>query len=113
MHKLPPLLLPFVGLLWFSPGPLLAHDFWSNGQRVDPATKFLCCGNSDHFELNEDQVTFVEKGFRIQGVFVTDEGAVRLDQTVPANRAQPSPDGKYHINLVDGRIRCFFAPFSY
>lgn len=96
-----------------APLPVVAHEFWGNGQRVDPITKHLCCGDADHFELVSEQIAYLPNGYRVRGHFVTREGLIGIDETIPSDHAQPSPDGKFHINLIDGRIRCFFAPLSY
>ena len=78
-----------------------AHDFWSNGSRVDPLTKQLCCGQGDHIELTDDQVTRVPGGYEIMGDFVDGKSI------------QPSPDSRWHINRWGGRVRCTFGPLSF
>ena len=102
----------FVGLSLLVAAPALAHDFWSNGERVDPVTKQLCCSESEHFQLSAAQVETLPDGFRVTGEFETGEGHVSLNELVPSARTMPSPDGRYHVNIIDGRVQCFFAPLT-
>lgn len=90
-----------------------AHDFWSNGEPVDPATKRWCCNQSDHYVVEDRQVRRVAQGFRVTGRFDTTDGPVGIDQIVAENHAIPSPDGQFHIFLNDGSIRCIFAPMIF
>jgi hypothetical protein len=91
-----------------------AHDYWSDGTRVDPVTKWLCCSDSDHFLLDDSQVRKVEQGFRVSGRFDTKEGPVGIDELINWERVKPSPDGRFHAFIDgDGDIRCFFAPIVF
>jgi hypothetical protein len=90
-----------------------AHDFWSDGSLIDPVTKRWCCNEADHFAIEETQVRRVDKGYRVTGRFLTVDGPVGLDQIVEFQHVFPSPDGRFHVFLGDGVIRCFFAPIFY
>ena len=45
--------------------PARAHDYWSNGHRVDPITKNLCCSGADTKELDPKLVKAEQGGFRL------------------------------------------------
>lgn len=80
--------------------PALAHDFWGNGQEVDPVTKQLCCGKGDAHVL--DERTAIARG---NGYYLKDTG-----ETIPYGRVQPSPDGLIWAFRWGGETKCFFAP---
>lgn len=79
-----------------------AHDWWGNGQEVDPKTKGLCCGKSDCKQIDIGQVH--------QGA-----NGVHLDTTgedLPYSRVQPSPDGHYWQCSRPGHTYCYFQPMG-
>ena len=93
--------------------PSFAHDFWSNGVVVDPVTKWICCSKSDHFVLTANEVHKIKDGFLVTGHFETPDGDFDIDQIIHPERIMPSPDGYFHVFIVDDEVRCFFAPLLY
>ncbi|MFI5016255.1 MAG: hypothetical protein ACHQAY_28305 [Hyphomicrobiales bacterium] len=84
-------------------GPASAHDFWSDGRRVDPLTKNLCCSGADTKELDPSLVKAEPGGFRL-----TD-----TNEFIPFARVQPSPDNAIWVSRWGGQSKCFFYPSSY
>jgi hypothetical protein len=78
----------------------LAHDFWIDGQRVDPQTKKLCCGENDCRIVPDSVVHITPWGYRLD-----DTG-----ETIPMSRVQPSPDGLTWRCRWGGETQCFFSP---
>ncbi|MDX8433681.1 MULTISPECIES: hypothetical protein [Mesorhizobium] len=82
-----------------------AHDWYED--KIDPLTKFKCCGGHDCRAIPQSSVrsrtdggyTYLPHGFNI-----------------PRERVQESPDGQYHIcentYVITNQpyLRCFFAP---
>ncbi len=77
-----------------------AHDHWINkGGYRSPMDNSPCCGEGDCFQVEPVRVT-------AQGYLI-----LALNELVPFNEAQPSPDGAYwRCKRPDGSRRCFFAP---
>ncbi|SDR10080.1 hypothetical protein SAMN05519103_00743 [Rhizobiales bacterium GAS113] len=90
-------------MLYAGAQPVRAHDYWSDGKRVDPITKNLCCSGSDTKELDPAVVKPVAGGF-----LLTD-----THEFIPADRVQPSPDSAIWASRWGGETRCFFYPFSF
>jgi len=78
--------------------PAAAHDYWGNGQEIDPVTKFLCCGQSDCKEVDPASMHVEGDLYRFDDT----------DLTIPVSRAQPSPDGLVWRCIFAGEIRCLF-----
>jgi hypothetical protein len=81
-----------------------AHDWYED--KIDPLTKFKCCGGSDCRAIPQSTVRSRSDG-----------GYTYLPHnfTIPPDRVQKSPDGQYHIcesTYVNKQVylRCFFAP---
>jgi hypothetical protein len=94
--------------------PAFAHDFWDNKQRVDPATKQLCCGKNDCRKLEPSDVHQVDDGWEVLDL-------QRIWRIVGLASTLPSPDGKFYVceygwgidpETPRGHIKCFFAPLS-
>jgi hypothetical protein len=85
---------------------VFAHDVWTNGEKVDPITKFKCCGESDCHLIPVDGLQQVDGGWEIKL-----HAAVEPD-FVSNDRVQPSPDGQFWACEWGGQVRCFFAPMS-
>jgi hypothetical protein len=80
-----------------------AHDYWSNGKRVDPVTKNLCCDGGDTKELDPHTVIEEQGGFRL-----LDTG-----EFIPFDRVQPSPDNSIWASrwgFPRPSTQCFFYP---
>lgn len=105
---------------FLSCAPAHAHDFWENGEPVDPVTKFKCCGKNDCRPLDPAEAQETDGGWHVldaQGVW----------RFLTFDRVQPSPDGKFHVcewgqadssseevsTMTAGRIKCFFAPMGF
>jgi hypothetical protein len=104
--------------------PAFCHNFWGNGDEVDPTTKQKCCGENDcHSFIAPNEPTKVDGGYSVK-----DESGV--ERFVPDYMVQPSKDGYFWIcewgndtswdiengyqrNVPQGRIKCFFAPLTY
>jgi hypothetical protein len=95
--------MAFISALTFAGSAAVAHDFWDNGDPVDPVTKFKCCGENDCLSLAEDLVTRVEGGFLFRDT----------QEIITDDHVQPSPDGHFWRCVWGGQTRCFFAPFTY
>ncbi|MGP0060257.1 MAG: hypothetical protein ACLPID_13320 [Beijerinckiaceae bacterium] len=95
--------IAFISALTFAGSVAVAHDFWDNGDPVDPVTKFKCCGENDCLSLAEDLVTRVEGGFLFRDT----------QEIITDDHVQPSPDGHFWRCVWGGQTRCFFAPFTY
>lgn len=82
-----------------------AHDWYED--KVDPQTKFKCCGGSDCRAIPRSSVRS-----RIDGGYTY----LPHNFIIPRDRVQESPDGQYHIcestYVVTNQLywRCFFAP---
>src|SRR3954451_8449857 len=63
--------------------PAAAHDFWLDRSRVDPRTKFYCCGENDCHLLP------VSQAHPTRGGYLLDD----TSETITWDRVQPSPDG--------------------
>jgi Zn ribbon nucleic-acid-binding protein len=82
-----------------------AHDWYED--RVDPQTRFKCCGGADCRAIPRSSVQS-----RING------GYIYLPHgfNIPRSRVQESEDNQYHIcegtYVVTNQLylRCFFAP---
>ncbi len=75
----------------------LSHDNWINSRRN--AMGEMCCGEGDCFMVEPVRTT-------AQGYLI-----LALNELVPFNEAQPSPDGAFwRCKRPDGSRRCFFAP---
>jgi hypothetical protein len=77
-----------------------AHDFWIDGQRVDPATKKLCCGENDCRVVPLEIAHVTQYGYRLEDT----------NEIIPWSRVQPSPDGAMWRCQWGGETQCFFAP---
>ncbi len=86
-------------LLWSADAQ--AHDFWSNGRKVDPITKQLCCSGSDTTQLSIKMIE-IEKD---KGIKLLDTG-----ELIPFDRVQPSPDDNIWVSRWGGSTKCFFYP---
>jgi hypothetical protein len=107
---------------WLICAPAHAHDFWDNGEPVDPVTKAKCCGKSDCRSIQPSEAQETEGGWKVLDA----HGVWRFLST---DRVQPSPDGNFHVcewgaldsysssaevsTATAGRIKCFFAPMAY
>ena len=80
--------------------PALAHDFWLNDSAVDPWTKRVCCGKNDARILDPAQVHVTPRGYKLDDT----------QETVPFERAQPSPDGQIWAFRWAAMTQCFFVP---
>jgi hypothetical protein len=60
----------------------------------------LCCGEKDCAELAAGDVDVVPHGYLVKSI----------NEFVPYEEAQPSPDGHYWRCAWGGARRCFFAP---
>lgn len=82
-----------------------AHEWYED--KIDPLTKFKCCGGSDCRAVPRSSVRS-----RIDGGYTY----VPHNFNIPRDRVQESPDGQYHIcestYVVTNQLywRCFFAP---
>jgi len=115
-----------------------AHDFWENGEPVDPATKIKCCGKNDCYTFyppKYDETT----GKLIYGwpePERVDGGYTMIDRSgkkrfIADKHVQPSPDGFFHAcewgstgyvpegyrdedaeGNGAGIVKCFFAPMT-
>ena len=80
--------------------PALAHEFWLDESAVDPWTKRVCCGKNDARILDPSQVHVTERGYKLDDT----------QETVPFERAQPSPDGRIWAFRWAAMTQCFFIP---
>ena len=83
--------------------PARAHDYWSNGHRVDPITKNLCCSGADTKELDPKLVKAEQGGFRLMDT----------NEFIPFERVQPSPDNAIWVSRWGCTSKCFFYPSSF
>jgi hypothetical protein len=83
--------------------PSAAHDYWSDGHRVDPMTKTLCCSGADTKELDPSLVKAEQGGFRL----------IDTNEFIPFERVQPSPDNAIWVSRWGGTSKCFFYPSVY
>jgi hypothetical protein len=101
--------------------PAVAHDYWSNGDKVPDWIKSSCCGKADAHHLRPDQVHDYGDWYEIDG-YTANGGKI------PRVRAQPSQDGEYWVFYADypaqqgmmGRqaasqstVYCFFVPMAF
>ncbi len=81
-------------MLTMASGTVQAHDWYP----------FYCCHDKDCRPVDESAVKFTPKGW-----FITNTG-----ETIPFNRAQYSPDGRFHIcsygGLPEAKTICLFTP---
>jgi hypothetical protein len=102
-------------LALFLPSAALAHDEWiSRGQLKNGAGEW-CCGEGDCAVMDSGAVAAKGYGYSIYGHgTITSKGVpsrVFIDEIVPLNEAQPSPDGHFwRCQRPDKSRRCFFAP---
>lgn len=82
-----------------------AHDWYTD--KIDPVTKFRCCGGTDCRPIPQSSVqSRVDGGY----VYLPDGFNISRD------RVQESPDDQYHIcenhYVITNQpyLRCFFAP---
>jgi hypothetical protein len=83
--------------------PASAHDYWSDGRRVDPVTKNLCCSGADTKELDASLVKQEKGGYLL----------IDTNEFIPFERVQPSPDSAIWVSRWGGTSKCFFYPSSY
>jgi hypothetical protein len=82
-----------------------AHDWYED--KIDPQTKFKCCGGSNCHAIPRSSVRS-----RIDGGYTY----LPHNFTIPRDRVQESQDDQYHIcedtYVVTNQLylRCFFAP---
>jgi hypothetical protein len=108
-------LLGLLGLLLIGTVYLQAHDLgngvqgdtWTNGEKVNPATKYKCCGENDCHLALPDGLEQVDGGWRVKMRTYKQEWVM-----VPDAQVQPSPDGKFWVCEWGGEVRCFFVPMS-
>ena len=92
--------------------PSSAHDTWISRGGLRNAAGEWCCGTGDCAVMDPGAVHFTPAGYSLQG-YGTIDGEQRefYKETIPAQEAQPSPDGAYwRCKRDDGSRRCFFAP---
>lgn len=86
-----------------------AHDFWKNGEKVDPVTKNFCCGAGDCRAMQKNEVRVERYGYRL----------LDTNELISFGRAQPSPDGEYWVcRWGEGtrsgvETKCFFSGEMY
>jgi hypothetical protein len=102
-------------LLLYLSGQASTHDSWINQGSLRNRAGEWCCGFGDCGLVDANAIHFSPAGYEIHGNVVIGAGEGRLveriDETVPASEAQPSPDGAYwRCRRPDGSRRCFFAP---
>ena len=73
---------------------------WINTGGYRNAAGELCCGERDCFELASGDVSVTSVGYFVRS----------LEEIVPFDEAQPSPDGRYWRCQGGGSRKCFFAP---
>ncbi len=73
---------------------------WINTGGYRNAAGELCCGERDCFELASGDVSVTSVGYFVRS----------LEEIVPFDEAQPSPDGRYWRCQWGGSRKCFFAP---
>ena len=82
-----------------------AHDWYED--KIDPQTKFKCCGGSDCRAIPRSSVRL-----RIDGGYIY----LPHNFIIPRDRVQESQDDQFHIcentYVVTNQLylRCFFAP---
>jgi hypothetical protein len=112
--------LLFIAVLALA-SPALAHDQWSNGDKVPAWVKASCCGAADAHHLRPDQVHDYGDWYEVDGY--TGNGGKISKRIV-----LPSQDGDYWIFYADyptyqgmsGRqnasqssVFCFFVPMAF
>lgn len=100
--------------------PALSHEWWGNGQEVDPQTKQNCCGVSDCKMLDEKTLKRKVTKYGIELEFPNPVKPSKhlefmwkpiIKETIPYKRVQPSPDGKYWVCISPlGNIYCYWEP---
>ena len=83
--------------------PAAAHDYWSDGRKVDPITKQLCCSGAD-----TTQIPLKMLKMEMVGVRLLDTG-----ELIPFERIQPSPDDNIWVSRWGGSTKCFFYPSNF
>lgn len=91
-----------VFLLCLIGSPVAAHDYWQNGDKVDPKTKAMCCNGSDTKQFDLSLLKPVEGGFLL----------LDTKEFIPYERVQPSPDENVWVSRWGGQTKCFFYPMS-
>jgi hypothetical protein len=82
--------------------PAQAHDFWKDGQKVDPVTKSACCGEKDCYVVPPSLTRVLSTGYWL----------IDTRELIPWSRVQPSPDGNIWRCRWIAETMCFFAPFD-
>jgi hypothetical protein len=90
--------------------PAAGHDWWLNGEEVDPVLKLMCCGPNDT-KLVDGLVRLSADG---KSIYFND----RPSEIILLSRVQPSPDGHWWRSIDNGDeekaiIRCVFGPYAY
>jgi hypothetical protein len=80
--------------LWLA-SPALAHDQWSNGDRVPDWIKASCCGKADAHHLRPEQVHDYGDWYEVDGYHGN-------GGKIPHQVALPSQDGDYWIFYAEG-----------
>ena len=112
--------------LFISPSP--AHDSWISREHMrNPVTLDWCCGRGDcGIVLPAPKATATGCAIHGEEIVDLDGRRLRVDEVVPYDETQPSPDGHFYRchtvgrdydedgnpneYLWDGERRCFFAP---
>jgi|SRR5205814_5569620 len=99
---MPPRSLLFAALMLLAiNSPALPHDNWINKGGYRNTAGEWCCGATDCFSLSGEEVVITSAGYMLRA----------LNEVVPFNEVQPSPDGAFwRCKRADGTRRCFFAP---
>jgi hypothetical protein len=95
--------------------PASSHDFWKNGNAVDPVTKALCCGKDHCHVIPLARIHITSKGiiFNLKDAW---EKAPGSPGWWPPDEPQAwrttdialSPDGENYVCYYGGEIRCVF-----
>jgi len=121
MKHLPLLLIPCLC------SPALAHDQWSNGDKVPAWVKASCCGAADAHHLRPEQVHDMGDWYEVDGYYAN---GGKISHKI----ALPSQDGEYWIFYADypggkscspyagcsptmkasqSNVYCFFVPMAF
>lgn len=73
---------------------------WIQDGNYKNAAGDLCCGEKDCAELADGDIVPAPGGYLIKS----------LNELVPQQEVQPSPDGRYWRCFWGGKRKCFFAP---
>jgi hypothetical protein len=78
-----------------------AHDSWISRGGLRNGAGEWCCGEGDCFTVPGETISILPAGYLLR----------EMNEVVPFNEAQPSPDGAFwRCKRPDGSRRCFFAP---